>query len=193
MNVNISHWLLFAIVALLRHSRSQQQGTERIQGTIYADNWCKLYVNGEAIAEDPIDPAPHNAFNVTFNVSAGEDVTFAILVKDFANDSTGLELGNRCVGSGSLIAMFSNGVVTNSAWTCYTYHYGPVNWQGCYAALDDRNGSGKVLPLCIQQNPIEGCFARESDIPEYWTQPEFDDSRWPFALEWEESYVGWGG
>ena len=59
---------------------------ETVTGTIYANNNASFYVNGELVAVDPIPVAPHNAFNVSFEIPAGEDVTFAIEAHDFADD-----------------------------------------------------------------------------------------------------------
>ena len=77
--------------------------------------------------------------------------------------------------------MFSNGVVTNSEWKCYTYLYGPVNWRQCFAAA--RNASQALFPACRDEAPpLDGCYARLTDIPQGWTQPDFDESYWEYAL-----------
>ena len=106
---------------------------------------------------------------------------------------TGLELNDRCLGAGGFRAFFSNGVVTNSSWKCYTHHYGPVNWKRCFAA-EERPGALKVLPACLfnvstDEGFDSGCFSRTSPIPDGWTEPDFDDSGWEYATEWDESYV----
>ena len=69
-------WLLAAAALLLSVCCSAQ--TETVTGTIYCNNYFKLYANGREIADDPIDSAPHNAVNVTFEVPEDEDVTIAI-------------------------------------------------------------------------------------------------------------------
>ena len=125
---------LLLLCALLQVTAvcGQEPQLEAITGTIYCNNEAKLYVNGELVAADPVATVPHNAFNVEFQVPAGEPVTVAIEAIDFDTNDTGLELG-RCIGPGVLRAMFSNGIVTNSSWKCFTYLYGPVNWRQCYA------------------------------------------------------------
>ena len=167
------------------------QQLETINGTIFVNNNFRLFINGKFIGEDPL--LPHNAYNVSFNVSTDEDITFAILAIDNGNETTGLEFGNRCLGSGGLIAMFSNGVVTNSSWTCYTVNYGPVNWLGCYGAID-RNGTLKLQPQCRQDStpPVEGCTSRILETPVNWTAPGFDDTRWQYAQEYEDNEAGFG-
>ena len=143
---------------------------ETIKGTIYCNNNISLYINGELSAVDPVPVAPHNAFNHTFEVEAGKDITFAVEAIDIADDETGLELNDRCLGAGGFRAFFSNGVVTDSSWKCYTYHYGPVNWKQCFAA-EERPGALKVLPYCLfnvseDDGFDSGCFSRTSPIPE---------------------------
>ena len=117
------------------------QKTVTITGTIFVDNNFTLYVNGREVARDPVEIIPHNAVNVTFTVPEGKDIIIAIESRDWANDTTGLEYGNRCVGDGGLRAMFSNGVVTNGSWVCLNRHYGPTNWKECVAAQMVRNQS----------------------------------------------------
>lgn len=41
----------------------------RYTGTIYADNWFRLYVNGRQVAVDPVRFIPHNAVSFTFEDS----------------------------------------------------------------------------------------------------------------------------
>ncbi len=181
------------VVAKWQPASAQEEGMETVNGTVYCNNEFKLWIDGVLIAEDPIPFGPHNAYNVSFQVAKGKDITFGIQGIDWAGDTHGLEFDGRCVGAGGLRAMFDNGVVTNSEWKCWTYHYGPVNWQECYA-VDDRDPALKVLPGCMQEStpPLDGCWSRLREVPEGWSSPDFDDSHWEYAVEWNESYVGWG-
>ena len=139
--------LLVATLVLCTAHYTTSAREKTITGTIYSNNNASLYVNGKLVAVDPVPVAPHNAFNVSFQVPIDQDITFAIEAIDIADDDTGLELNNRCLGAGGLRAMFSNGVVTNSSWKCHTWHYGPVNWKQCFAA-EERAAALKVLPAC---------------------------------------------
>ena len=56
----ISVCLLFAM-AIFEHVDS-----DTFTGTIYADNWFRLYVNGREVATDPIRFIPHNSVSFTF-------------------------------------------------------------------------------------------------------------------------------
>ena len=180
------------VLFLLFMTVGSQREQETITGTIFCNNNASLYINGKLVTTDPVVSAPHNAFNVSFQVPDGEDITFAIDARDIANDTSGLELDNRCVGTGVLRATFSNGVVTNSSWKCYTWHYGPVNWKQCIAGTE-RPGPLKVFPGCFfnvsVDDEIKGCFSRQTAIPDDWMSPEFDDSGWEHATEWEEEYT----
>lgn len=155
---------IFAIVnaitlmMMMMMNACAQEDSETVTGTIYVNNNFTFYINGELIARDTIEIVPHNAYNVTFTVPKNKDVTYGITAIDWADAETGLEFNNQCLGSGALRAIFSNGVVTNSSWKCWTSLYGPVNWQACYAA-DGRNGTLKVLPFCNQpgMSPFVGC------------------------------------
>lgn len=185
--------IISGTVLLLTALRGYTQEQVEVTGTIYCDNEFKFYINGELIAEDPVPTIPHNALNITFTIPAAEPVVFAITAIDWANETTGLEYDNRCVGDGGVRAMFSNGVVTNSSWKCWTSLYGPVNWQACYA-VDSRDPGNKILPLCKQDGmpPFEGCYTRKVDVPRGWTTLDFDDCDWEHALEYEDDFVGWG-
>lgn len=170
------------------------QEIETITGTVYSDNAFSLFINGEFIAKDPIDTFPHEAVNVSFEVELGKDITFAIAAQDWANDTTGLEYDNRCMGDGGLRAMFSNGVVTNSNWVCYTHHFGPVNWKDCFADQMVRSQELNFIPECKAPGSpmLEGCYSRATAVPASWAEPGFDDSRWEFATEFDVSFTGWG-
>ena len=167
---------------------------DTINGTIYCDNDFTFYVNGEFIVKDPVPITPHGAVNVSFTVPHGKNIVFAIEGRDWADNITGLEYGDRCIGDGGLRAIFSNGVVTNSSWVCTTHHYGPVNWKKCFGAQTLRNQSLQLLPACSQNTtiPLNGCTSRITPKPSSWTNLDFDDSRWDYALEYTEDIVGYG-
>ena len=147
----------------------------------------------ELVAEDPI-PIQHNAVNVSFTIPRDEEVVLAIEGRDLADDVSGLEFDNRCLGGGSLRAIFSNGAVTNSSWVCTTHHYGPTNWKACFAGQTVRDQSLQLLPGCMENSTpqIEGCVSRITPRPEVWNEIGFDDSCWEFAFEYTEAQTGYG-
>ena len=184
---------LVATMLCLYASAGYAKELETINGTIYCDNNFTFFIDGELIQQDPVDTFPHNAVNVTFSIPKDEPVVFAFTARDWSNQTTGLEYDNQCIGDGGLRAMFSNGIVTNSSWKCWTSLYGPVNWQACYAA-DPRDGQTKVLPLCKQAGvpPFVGCYNRMRSLPADWNTLDFDTSAWENAIEYEDEFVGWG-
>lgn len=184
---------VFFVIALALWSRSVAQEFETITGTIYCDNNFTFFINGEIIAQDPVETFPHNAHNSTFTILKDEAVVFAITARDWSDETTGLEYDNRCLGDGGLRAMFSNGVVTNATWKCWTSLYGPVNWQACYAA-DPRDAAIKVLPSCKAPKvpPFEGCYTRMREVPTGWATLDFDATSWEYAIEYDDDFVGWG-
>ena len=186
--------MLVGLVMLHLLATASSQEMETITGTVYCDNDFLLYVNGELVAEDPIKTGPHNAVNVSFSIQRGKDFVLAFEAIDYADAITGLEFDNRCLGSGGLRAMFSNGVVTNNSWVCSTQHYGPSNWKSCFAAQTVRNQSLQVLPGCMAESTpqLMGCVSRVTSRPDGWNQLQFDDSHWEYALEYTDDVVGWG-
>ena len=188
--MSLAKLLLLHLVTL----GSYAQEMETITGTIYCDNDFSFYVNGELIVEDPIPIIRHNALNVSFSVLSGKDIVFAIEARDWANSTTGLEYDNRCVGDGGLRAMFSNGVVTNSSWVCYTHNYGPENWKECFGGQIVRNQSLQLLTACKADSTpqLVGCEAEIIPKPSGWTSLGFDDTHWEFAREFTDARVGWG-
>ena len=167
---------------------------EKITGTIFCDNDFSFYVNGRLIKQDPITTFPHNAVNVTFTIPRDEDIVFAIEARDWADEVTGLEYDNRCVGDGGLRMMFSNSVVSNSSWVCTGVHYGPENWKTCFGAQRVRNQTLQLLPACKASSTpqLVGCQSQITPRPDGWNQTGFDDSRWDYALEYTDQQVGWG-
>ena len=158
-----------------------------VNGTIYVNNEFVLYINGEEVGADR--DLLHNAYNVSFEVEEGKDITFGIDARDWASPSFGgLEFDGRCVGSGWIIAMFSNGVVSDGNWTCFNYNYGPVNWNECVGSQTVRDTSLNPLPFCAEDTTplLEGCRVRLTSRPEGWAMPEFDDSRWDYAIEYNQ-------
>lgn len=193
IDLKLEKMLGFVVILILSLCSAISAEVSTVSGTIYCNNNVSFYVNGELVAVDPITGAPHNAFNVTFEVDTDKDVTFAVNAIDIADDTTGLELNDRCLGAGGFRAFFSNGVVTNSSWKCSTYHYGPVNWKSCFAAAD-RDPALKVLPACLFNVSADdglntGCFSRTTPIPDGWAGVDFDESSWEYATEWDDDYV----
>lgn len=135
---------------------------DTIRGSVYADNWFALYINGKLVTVDPIDFLPHNQVNL--DILPEYPMTIAVLAKDNADPATGLEYGDH-IGDAGLILRFADGTVTNGQWKAKAVFRGPVN-------NDVRNPEVEYLP-----------------VPEDWFLPGFDDSDWPLATEFTEQDV----
>ena len=137
---------------------------DTVRANIYADNWFKLYLNGNLVAVDSISFIPHNVVSV--DILPEYPMTIAVMAKDNADPETGLEYNNTNIGDAGFILKFGDGTVTDATWKAKNYFRGPVN--------------GK----------IEGATTKKEDIPKNWFEVDFDDSAWKPAIEFTEEEVG---
>jgi len=135
---------------------------DTIKANIYADNWFVLYVNGKLVAVDSIDFLPHNV--VTIDLLPSYPMTIAVMAKDNADPSTGLEYGDH-VGDGGFILKFSDGTVTNANWKAKCFFKGPLN------------------------HDVKNPRVEHTPIPDRWWAVDFDDHSWPAATEFSEERV----
>ncbi len=154
---------------------------QKITGTIYCDNKFTLWVNGEKIAEDPIDFTPHQAVDVEFHWDGTSNITYAIQCEDYASPSgfEYTETKRPQLGDGALIAKFKDGLGTTSSkeWKVFTSTYGPTE------ASEAAGCSAKNLDKCVVE---------DRGIPTNWSQPAFDDSTWSNATLYTAEEAGWG-
>ncbi|MEM7010262.1 MAG: hypothetical protein AAF585_02160 [Verrucomicrobiota bacterium] len=135
---------------------------DTVRANVYADNWFKLYINGNLVAVDSISFIPHNVVSV--DILPEYPMTIAVMAKDNADPRTGLEYNNTNLGDGGFILKFGDGTVTNAQWKAKCFFHGPED-------LD---------------NPT----VTHTPIPQGWFEPEFDDSEWSQATEHSEEAVG---
>ncbi len=139
------------------------QISDTIRATIYADNWFSLFLNGTLVAVDSIAFLPHNVIAV--DILPSYPMTIAVIAKDNADPSTGMEYANTQIGDGGFILRFADGIVTDRHW--------------------------KVLPL--EHGPIHGDTTnprvRLSEPPADWQAPDFDDRDWDQATEYSLDQV----
>ena len=131
---------------------------------MYADNWCKLYINGNLVAVDSISFIPHNV--ISLDLLPEYPMTIAVMAKDNADPETGMEYDNTNIGDGGFILKFSDGTVTSSDWKAKNFFHGPVN-------RDIKNPTVTKAP-----------------IPSDWFSVDFNDAEWPQAVEHTEDAVG---
>ena len=152
-----------------------------ITGHIYCDNYFEFYFNGQRIATDPLDFTPHNAVKVSFEYdeSAGTGKTYAILCQDYASDSgyEYISTNSPQLGDGALLAEFSDGTTTSSAWKSFVVTFGPTD-----ASISSGCSASNLSPCAVQDN----------GVPQNWYESSFDDSSWATATEYTASQAGWG-
>ncbi|MBK1856210.1 hypothetical protein JO972_14670 [Verrucomicrobiaceae bacterium 5K15] len=137
--------------------------TDTVKANVYADNWFKLYINGNLVAVDSISFIPHNVVSV--DILPEYPMTIAVMAKDNADPKTGLEYNNSNIGDAGFILKFGDGTVTDASWKAKSFFRGPLN--------------GKV----------QGATTQHWDIPKDWMVTDFDDSTWPQAVEHTEQAV----
>ncbi len=166
--------IVFASLAIVLSATAQKKrGGPRIQkprisntvrANIYADNWFKLYINGNLVAVDSISFIPHNVISV--DLLPEYPMTIAVMAKDNADPKTGLEYNNSNIGDGGFILKFSDGTVTSGEWKAKNFFHGPVKRD--------------------MQNPA----VNKEPIPADWFTVDFDDSDWNQAVVHSEEAVG---
>ncbi|MEM7013448.1 MAG: hypothetical protein AAF585_18405 [Verrucomicrobiota bacterium] len=135
--------------------------SDTVRANIYADNWFKLYINGNLVAVDSISFIPHNVVSV--DILPEYPMAIAVMAKDNADPKTGLEYNNTNLGDGGFVLKFGDGTVTSAAWKAKNFFHGP----------EDR------------ENPT----VTHTPIPDGWFKPDFDDSKWDNATEHTEEAV----
>ena len=140
------------------------QMSDTIKANMYADNWFMLYINGELVAVDSIKFIPHNVVSV--DLLPSYPMTIAVMAKDNADPSTGMEYANTNIGDAGFILKFGDGTVTDATWKAKAFSTGPLG-------RDTKNPRVENLP-----------------IPENWFAVDFDDRSWGTAKVYTETQVG---
>lgn len=125
--------------------------TDTIHGSVYADNWFAMYINGKLVAVDSIDFLPHNV--VSLDILPEYPMTIAVIAKDNADPKTGCEYG-RSIGDGGIVIKFADATVTDASWKAKCIFHGPI----------DRDTANPKV--------------RSEPIPENWFAVDYDDSKW---------------
>lgn len=136
---------------------------DTLRANVYADNWFKLYINGNLVMVDSISFIPHNVVSV--DILPEYPMTIAVMAKDNADPDTGLEYNNSNLGDGGFILKFSDGTVSNASWRAKSFFHGPIN------------------------RDMENPDTTHTPIPEKWFAVDFDDSAWENATEHTEEAV----
>ncbi len=133
-----------------------------VKGSVYADNWFALYINGRLVAVDSIAFLPHNVVSV--DILPEYPMTLAVIAHDNTDPKTGLEYGTQ-MGDGGFILKFADGTVTDGTWKAKAIERGPIG--------------GDLTAPRVENDPR----------PEAWQMPAFDDSQWEQARVFSEQEV----
>jgi len=155
-------------------------GPQTITGYIYCDNYFEFWFNGELVAKDPMTFTPHNAVQVSFEWDGVSDKEYAIMCMDYASTSgyEYIETDAPQLGDGVLMAEFSDGTVTSSAWSVFVVTSGPTD------ASIEAGCSATNLDVCVVDTLEE---------PTGWVDRGFAvDGAWSSATEYTAAVAGWG-
>lgn len=166
------------------------QGGDTITAYILGDNYFELYINGVLIGVDPVPYTPFNASVTKFVVS--KPYAIAMKLVDWEeNLGLGSENNNGNLyhsGDGGLIAVFSDGTVTDASWKAQTFYVSPIDNLNNIVELPDSTRSSAnatVSPTCNAN-----CFGIHYEIPNNWNTVGFNDSAWPLAHVYTPATVG---
>jgi hypothetical protein len=164
-----------------------------ITAYIFADNYFELYVNGKAVAKDPVPFTPFNSSVVRFK--AKYPITYAIKVVDW-EENLGLgsedNKGNKYhPGDAGIVISFSDGTVTDESWKAQNYYIAPLANKSDLVIAEIAGKVVRSTPTASNEPKCEAqCYAAHFAVPENWFAVQFDDSTWPAATTYEERTVG---
>ncbi|NMH66331.1 YHYH protein [Shewanella salipaludis] len=168
---------------------------EVISAFIFADNYFELYVNGIAIAKDPVPFTEFNSNIVRFRVK--QPFTVAMHLVDWEeNLGTGTENNQGSSfhpGDGGMVALFKDAggnIIgkTDSSWKAQTFYTAPITDTACLS----QSAGLRASSSCATTAPsdIATVYAAHWAVPENWAASDFDDSLWPNAYSYSNTTVG---
>jgi hypothetical protein len=163
---------------------------EVITGYILCDNYCELYINGQLIGTDPVPFTPFNSVIARFRVK--KPYTIAIQAVDWEElPGLGAENNNGNpyhAGDGGMIAVFSDGTVTDTSWKAQVYYVSPISSPDSVQIKSDNTRYTYQSLRNISCG--DSCYAAHFPIPSNWMNSGYDDSNWPNAIEYAPTTVG---
>jgi len=182
--------------SLSEEVRIRSAGEEiEFTASVWADNWFAFYVNGDLVGEDSTPVTEIRSFNSdTFTFRAAYPLTLSVVTRDYIENDSGLEyIGSffglfpvsesftffQQIGDGGFIAQVaeteSGKVVaaTSKDWRGLVVHRAPLN------------------PDCEKSTrPVSDCEFYTAEIPDGWTEANFDDAGWVDATEYTADEIG---
>lgn len=163
---------------------------EVITGWIFGDNYFELYINGQFVGRDTIGFVPFNSSAVQFQVNYPYTIV-AHLADWETHPGIGMEYDRYNVGDAGFIAQFSDGTITGDDWQCLPVYIAPLDDPACVVEDEFGNPDSSACgekPTCASENP-EMCRALHYELPENWTEADFDHSNWNTATLYEADQV----
>jgi len=163
---------------------------EVVTGYIICDNYSELYINGQLIGTDPVPFTPFNSVIARFRVK--KPYTIAIQAVDWEElPGLGAENNNGNpfhAGDGGMIAVFSDGTVTDTSWKAQVYYISPISSPDSVQIKSDNTRYTYQSLRNISCG--DSCYAAHLPIPSNWMNSGYDDSNWPKAIEYAPTTVG---
>ena len=168
---------------------------EVVTGTIVADNYFEVYVNGKLVGVDAVPFTPFNSAIVRFK--AKRPYTYALKLVDW-EEKLGLGMekmpdNDWHPGDGGVIARFSDGTVTDSSWKAQSFYIAPLASPDDVIEkgnVHDTTKLGRTHPLKTKPACREQCYAVHYPMPDTWSAAAFDDRAWPRAYEYTDEDIG---
>lgn len=168
---------------------------EVITAYVFADNYFEMYVNGVAVAKDPVPFTKFNSNIVRFKVT--KPFTVAMHLVDWEEN---LGLGSESnrgksyhAGDGGMVAVFkdSSGATigtTGSEWKAQTFYTAPLKDIVCLVEKGSLRDSSK----CDSSSTSDGnsFYGYHWPIDKNWILEGFDDSNWPAAATFTNDTIG---
>ncbi|WP_127585674.1 hypothetical protein [Paenibacillus koleovorans] len=164
-----------------------------VTGYIFADNYFELYINGKPVAKDAVPFTPFNSHVVRFKASY--PMTYAMKVVDWEENlglGTEANKGNPYhPGDAGVVAVFSDGTVTDGSWKAQTYYIAPLASK-TDLVLETRNGVQLRTTPNASNSPscAKSCYAAHFAVPDQWFAKTFNDAAWPSATVYKTADVG---
>jgi hypothetical protein len=168
---------------------------EIVTGTIVADNYFEVYVNGKLVGVDAVPFTPFNSAVVRFK--AKRPYTYALKLVDWEEKlGIGMEKmpdNDWHPGDGGVIARFSDGTVTDSSWKAQSFYIAPLASPDDVIEkgnVHDTTKLGRTHPLKTKPACQDKCYAVHYPMPDTWSAATFDDRAWPRAYEYTDEDIG---
>ncbi len=170
-------------------------GKEVFTAYVFGDNYFEFHVNGKLLAVDAIPMTPFNSSIIRFKAS--RPFTIGIMGVDW-EERLGLGFekfrgADFHQGDAGLVAVIKNSAgdtiaITDQSWKAQTFYTAPLKSKSELVLKNGIRDSSAANTGDIADG--SSYYAAHWPVPENWSAPRFDDSRWPFASTFTNEFVG---